>query len=125
LILGQNGIWGDLPKVSEEGVKFFGKVLGLYKQVREDVTETGLLRDGAVGGSPEVYEKINPTTGRGEVVVFSSHPGVYRYVTRNTADSAIWKTRGTSVAFDAEGRAVIDAQFIGAEAKIVFFGVKE
>jgi alpha-galactosidase len=125
LILGQNGIWGDLPKVSKEGVEFFGKALGLYKQIREDVTETALIRDGVVGGSPEVYEKINPENGRGVVVIFSSHPGVYRFVTKNTVDPAIWKTRGTSVSYDSEGRAIVDAEFAGAEAKIVYFGVKE
>jgi alpha-galactosidase len=125
LILGQNGIWGDLPKVSSQGVEFFGKTLGLYKQVRDDVTEAALIRDGAVGGSPEVYEKINPANGRGEVVVFSSHPGTYRYVTRNAVDPSIWKTRGTSVSFDPEGRAIVETEFAGAEAKIVFFGVKE
>ena len=125
LILGQNGIWGDLPKVSREGVEFFGEVLGYYKRIRDDVTDAALIRDGAVGGSPEVYEKINPETGRGEVVIFSSHPGRYRVVTRNSVDPSLWMTRGTSVSTDSEGRAVVDAEFTGAEAKIVFFGVRK
>jgi alpha-galactosidase len=122
LILGQNGIWGDLPKISREGIDFFRKVLGFYKQIREDITAATLQRDGAVGGTPEVYEKINPQTGKGVVVIFSSHTGSYSYITRQTVSFQCWNTRGTSVSFEG-GRAVIRAEFPGAEAKIVFFGV--
>jgi alpha-galactosidase len=125
LILGQHGIWGDLPKVSPEGTAFIGKALGLYKQIRSDATEAALIRDGAVGGSPEVYEKVNPATGRGLVVLFSSHAGKYRYVTRNAVDPSVWYTPRTGVSFDGQGRAVIEAEFLDAEAKTVLFGVKE
>jgi len=123
LILGQDGIWGDLPKISEKGVGFFHKSLGLYKQVRDDMTETALTRDGTVGGSPEVYEKIHPVTGRGAVVVFSSHSGTYSYITNMKTEQKIWKTKGVDISFDKEGRAVINTTFSGAEAKIIFFGV--
>jgi alpha-galactosidase len=121
LILGQNGIWGDLPKISKEGITFFGKVLSLYKQVRDDITAATILRDGAVGGSPEVYEKINPQTGKGAVVVFSSHAGNYSYITKHIVSSECWKSRGTKVSFEG-GRAIIRAEFPGAEGKIIFFG---
>jgi alpha-galactosidase len=123
LILGQNGIWGDLPKISKEGVDFFNKSLGLYKQVRGDMTETAMIRDGAVGGSPEVYEKINPVTGKGAVVIFSSHAGNYSYITRQKPGQKTWKTRGVDLSFDKEGHAVIYSKFLEAEAKIIFFGV--
>ncbi len=124
LILGQNGIWGDLPKISKEGVDFFNKSLGLYKQVRDDMTETTMIRDGAVGVSPEVYEKINPVTGKGAVVIFSSHAGNYSYITRQKPDQKTWKTRGVDLSFDKEGHAVIFSKFLEAEAKIIFFGVE-
>ena len=123
LILGQNGIWGDLPALSPEGVDFFGKTLGMYKQVRDDMTETAMIRDGAVGGSPEVYEKINPETGRGAIVIFSSHQGSYTYISKNKVNSKFWHTRDTRVKLLEDGRVHIDGQFKGAEAKIVFFGV--
>jgi alpha-galactosidase len=123
LILGQDGIWGDLPKISKEGVDFFRKSLGLYKQVRDDMTETAMIRDGAVGGSPEVYEKINPATGRGAVVVFSSHAGKYSYTTNRKPDQKTWKIKGVDISFDKEGRGVINTTFSAAEAKIIFFGV--
>ena len=124
LILGQNGIWGDLPKISKEGVDFFGKTLGLYKQVRDDMTETAMIRDGAVGGSPEVYEKINPETGRGAIVLFSSHQGSYEYISQNKPDQKFWSTKGVELSFDKEGHSVMKVSFDKAEAKIIFFGIK-
>jgi alpha-galactosidase len=125
LILGQNGIWGDLPKISKEGIDFFGKTLGMYKQVRDDMTSTAMIRDGAVGGSPEVYEKINPETGRGAIVIFSSHAGAYSYISKNKVDQKLWKTSGVKIQIDKSGLARIDADFKTAEAKIIFFGVNE
>ena len=124
LILGQNGIWGDLPKISPEGVAFFAKTLGMYKQVRDDMTETAMIRDGAVGGSPEVYEKINPENGKGAIVIFSSHAGTYSYISKNKVDPKHWETKGVELQIDQSGLARIDAEFKTAEAKIIFFGVK-
>lgn len=123
LILGQNGIWGDLPKISKEGIGFFNKTLGLYKQVRDDMTETAMIRDGEVGGSPEVYEKINPKTGRGAIVIFSSHQGNYEYISQNMPNQKYWSTKGVDVSVDKQGHAVIKTVFDKAEAKIIFFGV--
>lgn len=124
LILGQNGIWGDLPAISKEGVDFFAKTLGLYKQVRDDMTETAMIRDGAVGGSPEVYEKINPETGKGAIVLFSSHAGSYSYISKTKVNSSHWETRDTHVKILPSGQVKIDAKFNNAEAKIIFFGIK-
>jgi alpha-galactosidase len=123
LILGQNGIWGDLPALSTEGVDFFGKTLGLYKQVRDDMTSTALTRDGAVGGSPEVYEKVNPENGRGAIVMFANHTGSYSYISKNKVNPQFWQTRDTEVKILPDGHVLIDGHFKGAEAKIVFFGV--
>src|SRR3954454_24351038 len=38
LILGQNGIWGDLPKVSEAGIAGIAEIIRRYKEVRDDIT---------------------------------------------------------------------------------------
>ena len=124
LILGQNGIWGDLPGISNEGIEFFSKTLSLYKQVRDEMTEVAMIRDGAVGGSPEIYEKINPATGRGAVVIFSSHTGKYSYITSNRVAKDHWETGGVIVSFDGTGLAKIDVEFKTAEAKIIFFGAE-
>lgn len=123
LILGQNGIWGDLLKISSEGVGFFNKSLRYYKQVRDDITKATIIRDGAVGGSPEVYEKINGYNGNGAIVLFSSHKGSYEYVSQSKPDQKYWSTKGVDISFDKEGHSAIKVAFDKAEAKIIFFGV--
>ena len=125
LVLGQNGIWGDLLRVTDEGIARFGDTLARYKQVRDDITEATLLRTGDVGGSPEVYEKINPATGRGVVSIFASTSGTYTYVTAQTVAESHWTSdaENLTVARDAAGRARLDVRFEGAGAKLVFFGV--
>lgn len=125
LILGQNGIWGDLLKISPEGVGFFHETLAYYKQVRDDITQSTMIRDGAVGGSPEVYEKINKENGKGAMVVFSSHKGSYEYVSKSKPNQKYWSTKGVDIKFDNEGYAVIKVSFEKAEAKIIYFGVEK
>lgn len=128
LILGQGGIWGDLPAVSDKGVELFGVVIGKFKQVEDDITEAYPVESGPVGGTPEVHEKI-AANGRGVVVLFSRF-GTYRYVTAARPDRRVWHDPGCSVSFDGAGNAVISATFPRekggfpkAGAHIVFFGV--
>ena len=128
LILGQGGIWGDLPAVSEKGVALFGTVTGKFKQVEDDITEAYPVDSGPVGGTPEIHEKI-AASGRGVVALFSRY-GACRYVTEARPDRRVWHDDGTSVTFDAEGHAIISATFVRekggfpkAGAHIVFFGV--
>lgn len=125
LVLGQNGIWGDLPAVSEEGIARFGETLARYKQVRDDITAAYPVRTGEVGGSPEIHEKIYDATGRGVVCLFASTGGTYTYVTENVVSrDGFWHNDGVTVRFDAQNRAVIEATFErGQFAKLVFFGV--
>ena len=137
LILGQNGIWGDLPNVSEQGAAILNKVLGFYKQVRDDMAVASPVRSGPVGGVPEIHEKINPDNGRGAVVLFFNYKspwvkladahfgGTFRYVTEHAAAREVWHNEDVTVTFDAKGRAIIEAECRGPEAKIIFFGVKE
>jgi alpha-galactosidase len=124
LVLGQNGIWGDLPKVSAEGVDRIGTALGKYKAVRDDITASPLIRSGAVGGSPEIYEKIDPATGRGVVSIFSTQRGVYEYITESPVDALFWASEGATVTRDPKGRAIIRADFTAASARVIFFGVQ-
>ena len=79
LIQGQNGIWGDLLAVSEEGIALTGSVLSAYKEVRDDITQATVRIEGNPGDSLQVYEKLNPDTGKGAVVAFATTPGTYRY----------------------------------------------
>ncbi|WNR42980.1 alpha-galactosidase [Paenibacillus roseipurpureus] len=134
LILGQNGIWGDLLGVSFEGTDRIGKLIGLYKQIRDDITENALRRTGIPGGNPEVYEKISSRSGKGTVVLFanafgvpfhSPRPASFTYITHCKPDRKVWYTEGVTVRYDTEGYAVITADFEKPGAKIVYFGVKD
>lgn len=121
LMLGHNGIWGDLLTVSDAGVTRLGDTLARYKQVRDDITLATPVFSGEIGGSLEVHEKLN--TGRGLVSLFSSHKGSYIYVTKSVVDSQHWRSDNATVRIDAQGRAIIVANFNKPGACIVLFGI--
>jgi alpha-galactosidase len=123
LILGQNGIWGDLLNVSDSGVAFIGSTLARYKQVRDDITESDPVVSGIVSASPEIHEKISAATGRGAVVIFATERGTYDYITRHRVVGEHWVSGGVTVTQDTAGRAKIEATFEKPGAKILFFGV--
>jgi alpha-galactosidase len=125
LILGHDGIWGDLPAVSPEGVARFGTVLGLWRQVRHAMSVASPVRSGPVGGAAEVHEKIDHETGRGAIVLFATTAGRQRYVSEHPVVTQHWATPGTRVSFDAAGHAIVDAPFEKPGAAIVFFGAHE
>lgn len=124
LVLGQNGIWGDLLQVSDEGIERVGVTLSRYKQVRNDVTSAALVRTGAVEGSPEICEKIDPGTGRGVVSIFASAAGTYSYVTCACVAPGVWHNEGIRATLDERGHAVVEAAFAGPGAKLILFGIK-
>jgi alpha-galactosidase len=121
LVLGQNGIWGDLPAISKAGVNFWHEGLRHYKQVRDDITVSSPARSGAVGGTPEIHEKISPA-GWGAVVVFATSGGEFTYVTRAPVVRQFWQTGGAEVEFDPDGRARIQARLDKPGAVVLFFG---
>jgi len=122
LVLGQNGIWGDLLRLSEEGIARFGAALAAYRQVREDITRATIRRTGAVGGSPEVYEKIDPDTGRGVVSVFASARGTYTHLIHAPVSAQTWAMPGVAVTPLPGGGARLDVTFDAPGGKCVFFG---
>lgn len=124
LILGQNGLWGDLPRVSDTGVRFLAETLARYKQVWDDMAASDPLVVGRVSGSPEIHEKIQGKTGRGAVVAFATSSGKYEYVTAHRVSSKYWASEGVEIHFDPTGRARLDLNFSKAGAKIVLFGVQ-
>jgi alpha-galactosidase len=124
LILGQNGIWGDLLNVSDSGVSFIGNTLARYKQVRDDITESDPVVSGVVSASPEIHEKISAATGRGAVVIFATERGTYQYITSHKVAGEHWASGGVTVTQDTSGRAKIEALFEKPGAKILFFGVR-
>ena len=85
LILGQNGIWGDLLNISEEGIDLFSRVLTAYKRVRDDITAAYPRVAGQPGQAFEAHEKLDESSGRGAVVLFANQRGCYEYRLRGKA----------------------------------------
>jgi alpha-galactosidase len=123
LMLGQNGIWGDLPGTSDAGVDYIGNMLARYKQVREAITESDPVVSGLVSGSPEIHEKISMHSGKGMVVTFATSAGRYSYVTRHKVVQPNWGSEGAKVSIDSAGSARLSFDFDKPGAKVVFFGV--
>jgi alpha-galactosidase len=124
LILGQNGIWGELLKTSPSGIDFIHGILDKYKQVRNDITQSNPIVSGETGLSPEIHEKINNANGKGAVVVFADLPGSYTYVTQNNVSKINWHNDDVTVRYDRQGHAVITMLFKESSAKIIFFGIE-
>lgn len=122
LILGQNGIWGDLLSVSDSGTAYIGGELAKYKQVREDITESDPVVSGLVSGSPEIHEKISSTSGRGAVAIFATVPGTYEYFTKHKVVAEHSAREGVTVERQPEGWAKITARFDKPGARVIFFG---
>ena len=121
LMLGPNGIWGNLQCVPPEGRRLFGEALAAYKHVRDDITAASPVRVGRIGSSPEIHEKIAPN-GNGLFVMFANEGGDHVYVTEHSVAPVLWKSDGVAVEKDAKGRAVLRCHFEKASAAIVVFG---
>ncbi|HNW56663.1 MAG TPA: alpha-galactosidase [Bacteroidales bacterium] len=125
LVLGQNSVWGEILKTSPDGVTTIHDILEKYKQVRNDVAMASPVRIGSSGDTPEIWEKINPETGKGVVVIFSNSDGHFSYITRNKVSADLWHNKGATVKIINDGYAEINTEFGEASAAIVFFGVDQ
>ncbi|NQU43633.1 alpha-galactosidase, partial [bacterium] len=124
MILGHNGIWGDLVGLSDEGVARYGTWLEYYKQVRDDITSAKPIVTGVVGGTPEVHEKIDPQSGCGAVSIFSPRAGRFTYITQHTIAETDAAMDGVEVERLSSGQARITVTLEGWGGKVVFFGVQ-
>ena len=124
LILGQNGVWGDILSLSDTAVTAFARTIDQYKQVRDDMEEAPMIRTGSPGQSPEIYEKINPATERGAVILITNQSGEYDYITQYAADKNFQVSGNASIFRDSKGRAVIHFHMEGASAAMIFFGAE-
>ncbi len=124
MILGQDGIWGDLTAISPEGVRTMAAFISRYKQVRDDMAAADPVVTGLVSGSPEVHEKI-AVSDRGAVVVFTTAPGTYAYTTQHTVSIQHWSSSPVEIRQLPDGRARITATFSEPGARIVFFGISQ
>ncbi len=119
LILGGNGIWGDLLSISETGVHKIHLILQHYKRLRKSITRASPVRQGQVGSSPEIHEKLS--RGQGVVVIFSPRRGEFTTITKNLAGSVSWCSEDIRVDISDSGQAIIQAIFQRPGAKIIFF----
>jgi alpha-galactosidase len=123
MILGQDGIWGDLTAISSDGIKVMAELIARYKQVREDMALSDPVVTGILSGSPEIHEKVSSQTGRGAVVLFATTPGTYEYTTRHRVAAEHWSSGPVTIDPLADGLAHISAEFKEPGARIVYFGV--
>ena len=82
LVLGGNGIWGDLLGLTEEEKADWSSFLAAYKLVREDALRADPIVYGWIGSSPEVHEKVYSETGRGFISFFCRRGGTFTHITR-------------------------------------------
>lgn len=94
LVLGGNGIWGDLLSLDEADIGLLAGELGLYKQVAEGVTRAYPRVRGFIGASPEIYEKIDPARATGVVVFFTVARGTFTHVTQPMATGMVRRVAG-------------------------------
>lgn len=103
LILGQNGVWGDLLSMSEAEQNYFGGRIALYKQVREDITEAYPHTEGTPSSAFEAHEKLNERTGKGAVCLFSTVQGTFVYRTHIPANGSVRIEGSAEVATEPDG----------------------
>lgn len=82
IVLGGNGIWGDLLALDGEDIRFFGEALDKYRKVADSVTRSNPRVKGFIGSSPEIYEKIDTEKSQGVVCFFTRAAAEYRHVTQ-------------------------------------------
>lgn len=121
MLLGGNGIWGDLFSLEEEDIALFGEITAQYKEVREDITASYPRIRGVIGGSPEIYEKLNPNTGRGMVVFFTKAPAAVEHITQPIAYAREQTVCGADeVEIREDGCLILRAQMEADSARVIF-----
>jgi alpha-galactosidase len=125
IVLGGNGIWGDLLALSEEDIRYLSEQVSLYKQVAEAVTRSFPRMHGFAGSSPEIYEKIDPDSCSGMVVFFTVTPGTFTYYTRLVNLDQLRDVTGADEWSSVEGgRLKITVSLERDDARIVFILAK-
>ena len=81
LMLGGNGIWGDLLSLSEDDIELFRSTLDKYKKVAHSITCSYPKIRGFIGSSPEIYEKLDYEKSEGLVCFFTRARGEYLHIT--------------------------------------------
>jgi len=126
LVLGQNGIWGDLLSTSDVGIQYIGGTMARYKKVRQAIAESDPMVTGTVGGSPEIHEKISSRSRKGMIVNLDLATLAVKkasYVTRHSVKAPHWASDGVKIDIDATSHARLSFDFTKPGAKMLFFGI--
>ena len=121
LMLGGNGVWGDLLGLSEADLSLLAEHLAGYKRVAHAVTRSYPRVRGFAGSSPEVHEKIDPVTASGVVIFFTVTPGTITHLTQ-PLDMARLETVKGAQAWETtpDGRLSITVNLERNDAKVVY-----
>ena len=94
LMLGGNGIWGDLLALSDEEIASLAEQLASYKDVAGGVTRSYPRVRGFAGSSPEIHEKIDPSQASGIIAFFTVAPGTFTHLTAPLDIEVLREVRG-------------------------------
>lgn len=120
LMLGGNGFWGDLVALSDEEIQFQAEQITLYKQVRESVTRAYPRRQGFAGSSPEIHEKIDPSTSSGLVGIFTVTPGRITCYTQKLDPLKVGRVVGADAWEIVDNRIKLSVDLNRNDARTVF-----
>lgn len=120
LVLGGNGIWGDLLALEDDDIAIIEKTLRKYKQVRDAVTAAYPRIKGFNGSSPEIHEKIDYNQGAGIIVFFTRRPVEIQYITDPLPEGEYTIDGADSHETIDGGRKIIQLSLAQGESRIVF-----
>ncbi len=122
MLLGGNGIWGDLLSLTAEDIELWSTGINDYKRVADAVNRAYPRCTGQIGTSPEVYEKIDPESASGMVVLFTANKGEVVYVTQPIDTMKLRELKGADRwELLPEGRVKLTVEMAANEAQVVFF----
>ena len=121
LMLGGNGIWGDLSALDEDDIGRFSQALRMYKQVSSHATGIGAKTTGFIGSSPEIYDKFDPAACKGLVCFFTRAEGTFVYYTdKISADQFHSVTGADEYELTVRGRLKLTVILESDDARVVF-----
>ena len=120
LVLGGNGIWGDLVSLSAEDVAFWSEQLEHYRAVRDSAARAYPIRVGFPGSSPEIVEKLDADSGEGLVSFFATAPGRYVHVTSTEVPEDAEIVNASATEWLPSGHLKIEVELARDDARVVF-----
>jgi len=121
LVLGGNGLWGDLRSLSEADIALLSECLADYKRVAEAVGRSYPIGRGFPGSSPEIHEKIDPETASGLVAFFTVREGEFTHLTQPMNLAKLGEVKGAEAwEVTREGRLMMRVRLGRNEARVVY-----